>query len=434
MNSNLTYDDYLQRINIQTLLQDAGYALNKRDGLRYPSYVRFDSNGSRIRGDKFIVSANGKCCFQPPQQKLYNVISFIKSFPHLFSDYNAGMSPDQLVNRVCGRLLNCPVKESRATYLQPQRSAKPFDINNYSILHFDPKESETHKRFFPFFKSRKIDLYTQFAFHRHIMLASRELPNGKVLTNLAFPLTLPKDKERTIVGLEERGCPRADGSSGYKGKAEGSNSSEGIWIANLTGKPLEKVDRVLWFESAFDAMSYYQLARKNGELTKGVYVSTGGNPTEKQIKGMLEAAPNALHHLCFDNDPAGRAFAANFAYNPPMEWREYVASLHNPQSLTSGNEDLLPDSVGKLYGKAETLEIEYLSSKSSGLVCKEDLEQIRQEAIEAKNEYSCALTTALPMRGKVVFDFAPEGSKDWNEALVRSESAQEQNTNNGFHR
>ena len=83
-NGELTYDDFLQRLDIQDVLVDAGYHLNKRDGLRYPSYIRTDSNGTRIRGDKFIVTGGGKCCFQPPQQKLYNIISFIKSFPEKF--------------------------------------------------------------------------------------------------------------------------------------------------------------------------------------------------------------------------------------------------------------------------------------------------------------------------------------------------------------
>ena len=36
---DLTYDDFLQRLNIQDVLIDAGYHLNRRDGLRYPSYV-----------------------------------------------------------------------------------------------------------------------------------------------------------------------------------------------------------------------------------------------------------------------------------------------------------------------------------------------------------------------------------------------------------
>lgn len=47
--SELTYEDFKQRINIQEVLQDAGYHLNRKDGIRYPSYVRLDSNGRRIR-------------------------------------------------------------------------------------------------------------------------------------------------------------------------------------------------------------------------------------------------------------------------------------------------------------------------------------------------------------------------------------------------
>ena len=57
----LTYDDFLNRLSIQEVLVDAGYHLNKRDGLRYPSYVRTDSEGRRVRGDKCIVTQNGKC-------------------------------------------------------------------------------------------------------------------------------------------------------------------------------------------------------------------------------------------------------------------------------------------------------------------------------------------------------------------------------------
>ena len=50
MSSELTYDDFLDRLSIQEVLVDAGYHLNKRDGLRYPSYVRTDSEGRRVRG------------------------------------------------------------------------------------------------------------------------------------------------------------------------------------------------------------------------------------------------------------------------------------------------------------------------------------------------------------------------------------------------
>ncbi len=160
-NGDLTYDDFLQRLNIQDILIDAGYHLNKRDGLRYPSYVRMDSEGRRIRGDKFIVMPNGKCCFKAQEQKVYNIISFIKEYPQFFAEYRAGVSPDRLVNLVCNRLLNHPIEERSTRIIQPKRDVKPFDITDYEIHRFNPQDRDTQKKFYPFFKHRGIDLYTQ---------------------------------------------------------------------------------------------------------------------------------------------------------------------------------------------------------------------------------------------------------------------------------
>lgn len=314
-NGDLTYDDFLQRLNIQDVLIDAGYHLNRRDGLRYPAYVRLDNEGRRIRGDKFIVTQQGKCCFHAQQQKVYNIISFIKEHPHFFAEYHAGMSPDRLVNLVCNRLLHIPVTERETRIVQPKRDVKPFQMTDYDIHRFNPQDRETQKKFYPFFKHRGIDLYTQYAFHRDFFLATRHRADGLQFTNLAFPLSLPGNSEQ-IVGLEERGRPRMDGSGSYKGKAEGSNSSEGLWIANLR-EPLDKVGGIAWFESAYDAMAFYQVNREmiksNPDLSrKSIYVSTGGTPTDGQIRGMLTETPAASHFLCFDNDAAGRSFVERF--------------------------------------------------------------------------------------------------------------------------
>lgn len=314
-NGDLTYDDFLQRLNIQDVLIDAGYHLNCRDGLRYPAYVRLDNEGRRIRGDKFIVTQQGKCCFHAQQQKVYNIISFIKEHPHFFAEYHAGMSPDRLVNLVCNRLLHIPVTERETRIVQPKRDVKPFQMTDYDIHRFNPQDRETQKKFYPFFKHRGIDLYTQYAFHRDFFLATRHRADGMQFTNLAFPLSLPGNPEQ-IVGLEERGRPRMDGSGSYKGKAEGSNSSEGMWIANLR-EPLDKVGGIAWFESAYDAMAFYQvnreMIRSNPDLSrKSVYVSTGGTPTDGQVRGMLTETPAASHFLCFDNDAAGRGFVERF--------------------------------------------------------------------------------------------------------------------------
>lgn len=52
--------------------------------------MRVGSDGRRVSGDKFIVTANGKGCFHPPEQKVYSVVSFIIHHPDLFQEYRPG--------------------------------------------------------------------------------------------------------------------------------------------------------------------------------------------------------------------------------------------------------------------------------------------------------------------------------------------------------
>ena len=194
------------------------------------------------------------------------------------------MSPDRLVNLVCNRLLNHPVADRDIRIIQPKRDVKPFDMADYDIHQFNPQDRATQKKFYPFFKHRGIDLYTQYAFHRNFCLATKHREDGMKYTNLAFPLTVPKDTGQ-VVGLEERGRPRMDGSGSYKGKAEGSNSSQGLWIASPAKTTLTEAKHIYWFESAYDAMAYYQLHQANDkDLRKAVFISTGGNPTVEQMR------------------------------------------------------------------------------------------------------------------------------------------------------
>lgn len=324
--AELTYDDFKSRVSIQDVLTDAGYRLNRRDGMRYPSYVRIGSDGNRVRGDKFIVTANGLCCFQPPERKNYNVISFIKEHPDLFAEYRPGMSKDRLVNLVCNRLLNNPMPERRETTERSRRDSVNFNIDNYDVKGFRNEDWESQKQFYPYFKNRGINLDTQRAFSDHFFLATKNRNDGKSYTNLSFPLTLASFPGKEIVGLEERSRPNAEGKTAYKGMAAGSNAAEGLWIARLEGhrsdmgytKPISAAEDVYWFESAFDAMAFYQIAkadRKTGyhDYGNAVYVSTGGSPSNRQFSTMIKATPNAIHHLCFDRDRAGQIFAVNFA-------------------------------------------------------------------------------------------------------------------------
>lgn len=312
--SELTYEDFKSRLSIKTVLEDAGYHFNRRDGLRYPSYVRFDGNGKRVHGDKFIVTSNGLCCFQPPEQRRYNVISFVKEHPDLFDDYKPGMDLNRLVNLVCNRLLNNPTVYTQYD-IKENRPEQVFDESAYEILRYDVDNWDSRKRFYPYFKDRGLDLKTQAAFAPHFVLAKNiGRKDGKQYTNLSFLFRIPGN-ENKIVGFEERGRVRQDipDAKTHKGKASGTNSVEGLWYANLSGKPMAEAERVLWFESAYDAMAYYQIHRNKGDDTEGVYASTGGSPGEKQFSGLIAACPKAVHHLCFDRDRPGQMYACTFA-------------------------------------------------------------------------------------------------------------------------
>ena len=191
MNEEQKFEDYRNRLNIRDVLTDAGYTLHKRDGLRYPAYVRLDNDGRRIRGDKFIVMPNKNCCFQPPTIKLYSVTSFIWEHPNLFPEYNQGMKESALVHKVCQRLLNIPVEQRNQNVLAPTRDAKPFNIKDYKIERFHPDEADSQKPFYAFFKSRGIDFATRCAFHRNFFLASKAADNGASYKNLSFPMYIP---------------------------------------------------------------------------------------------------------------------------------------------------------------------------------------------------------------------------------------------------
>lgn len=448
MSSNgLTYDDFLNRLGIQDVLLDAGYHLNKRDGLRYPSYVRIDSDGRRVRGDKFIVTQNGKCCFQPPQQKVYNVISFIKEHPELFTENKSGVSADRLVNLVCNRLLNQPVEDRSARITEPRKDSKPFSLNDYDIHKFNPQDRETQKRFYPFFKFRGIDLYTQYAFHRHFCLTTKHRPDGLSFANLSFPLVLPKEPDKTV-GFEERGRPKMDGSGGYKGKAEGSNSSEGLWIASPGGTGLKEAKSVYVFESAYDAMAFYQLRMgqdtgRQRDFRSAVYVSTGGNPGVGQMQGLINAAPQATFHLGFDNDMAGKQFAANFEdiarktgpVSPdriPADMRPFIESFDKSLRTTKDLFDIedeqyaaLPKPLQELYRKYDSAMEEAMEYHYSPLVCKEDKQEAADTMNKTYRDFKTALLERLHLQDgqdlspvEIVREIPSKVYKDFNDELL----------------
>ena len=433
----LTHDDFLQRLDIRDVLLDAGYRQNRRFGLRLSSFIRTDSEGKRIRGDKFVITQHGKCCCQPPRQKEYNVVSFIKEHPHLFAEYHEGINPDRLVELVCYRLLHYPIPEQETRTGQPQRDTRPFDIADYNIQKFDPQDRGTQEKFAPYFEKRGIDLCTQQTFHRDFCLATRHSEDGQRRTCLAFPMTLPEDADK-IVGFEKRGHAYTDGNSSYDDMTEGNHSGEGVWIASPARTALSEAKHIYWFESASEAMAYYQLHQaKNQELRKAVFVSTGGEPTEKQMRGVLELTIPARQHICFDTDLAGMDFTRNLIHamyrtvrasiEETPERKPYLDSIPDRDDLDGGNIGLLPEALQKSCERSEAEHEKALSMRMDNRHSPAEIRKQEEIARKCYVEFREGLREFLGSAGDFTFTREqPEyPHKDWNALLLAEIARQE---------
>ena len=440
MTDEQTFENYRNRLDIRDVLEDAGY----------PAYVRLDSDGRRISGDKYLVSPGRNCCFQPPTIKLYSVTSFIWEHPDLFSEYKQGVKESALVHKVCQRLLNMPVEQTKRRVFDPVRDGKPFDMKDYQVQHFHPNDFDSQKPFYVFFKSRGIDFATRCAFHDSFVLATKTDKDGSIYKNLSFPMHIPGQPDR-CVGFEERGYPRKDGTA-RKGMAAGSNASEGIWMASPKGTDLKDAKHVFIFESAYDAMSFYQLRMKQKsvldyqgrrELKSAVFVSTGGNPSYGQIHGLITHAPNATFHLAFDNDMAGKQFADNFeeiarAMSPvatdkvAVEMKPFIESLPKPLETTKDllaiddeQYDELPKPLRELYLKYDSAREEALEYHYSPFLCQEDKQDAADKMNLAYKEFKDALFEKLNVKEgqslqpvKTIREAPSEAYKDFNDELL----------------
>ena len=208
------------------------------------------------------------------------------------------------------------------------------------------------------------------------------------------------------------------------------------------------------------------------ELNKAIFVSTGGNPSLGQMRGMIDATHQANHHLGFDRDKVGQTFAINFAMTRAdrtfnshigtngnlvvvdttdgykrteinlkefcfpkamealgighiMKYNEmatYLKSLSDSQNIFSGDCDLLPYPVSSAYAKYESSWQELQSSKQSGLVCKEELDELRQETVKYADDYHVVLKKAFEeykrQGGQTTYNPCEQGFKDWNDQLL----------------
>lgn len=213
----------------------------------------------------------------------------------------SGSNEWKRIGNVLSRLANepLPMTEDDRT-LSEARVAKEFDKARYKAEEFKLSmgvpgiiaargiDADTFGTFLPFV-TKLYDLENQ----------------GYKGYNVGFPYTEPGDVR--IQGYEIRG------NGGYKSKAAGTNSSSAAWIADFSDGMPGSVRHVFFFESAFDAMGFYQHNSAKLELSRSVFVSVGGQMSDDQIKNIMRYYPNAMAIDCYDNDLSGKIYGLRTA-------------------------------------------------------------------------------------------------------------------------
>ena len=85
--------------------------------------------------------------------------------------------------------------------------------------------------------------------------------------------------------------------------AAGGDASSSVW-----GVYSRKVDRIFIFESAIDAMSFYELYKDKQTFQHTALVSTGGGLSGNQITNLIKTYNPQEIVCCFDNDKQGTRY------------------------------------------------------------------------------------------------------------------------------
>lgn len=294
---NMSKFDFIKELKSKVGVDDIafalGYRLDKKAGVgKYFEMVL--GNGSSIQ-DKLIIrntSDKSSQTYFRRDGSTGDVITLIRDNINHFNV--SGKNEWDTVTRVMAQYANMPIETRNEEYesiksgqkhkvFDPSRyDIKPIDLNNVPKLlelrGFDKRTIETFSPFIGRIKDNENKAYSGY--------------------NIGFPYT----DEQGVTGYEIRGY------GGFKSKASGTDSSKALWVADLTNGCTSMVNNVYLFESAFDAMAFYQMNREKLSRDTAL-VSVGGTFSDKQIMSVMHRFPNARLNDCFDNDIAGRVNA-----------------------------------------------------------------------------------------------------------------------------
>lgn len=222
-----------------------GYRLDRKAGVgRYIELVL--GSGSEKRDTLIISNPHNKAAqtFFRRDGSKGDVVTLIRE--NLDSFFVSGTDEWQKIAKVMVRFANMPEPEYRENreLVKAAKVTLHFDASRYEVKPIDMEKMPL------LYSQRGLSSETVKDLSPYLILL-RDKQNDKFDGyNVAFPYT---DKGDKVKGYEIRGF------GGYKSKAAGTDSSTAAWVADLSGGNREAVTSVFFFESAFDAMAFYQI-------------------------------------------------------------------------------------------------------------------------------------------------------------------------------
>ena len=352
------------RVGVDDIAYALGYRLDRKAGVG--KYIELVLGDSRDKRDTIIVSNHRDKALQVyfrRDGRRGDVVTLIRE--NLNSFVVSGKNDWQKVAKVMARFANIPEPEFREDreYVSSAQVKRVFDPSRYEV------KPVNQERMPKIFSQRGISDETVRIFSPFLSLIRDTKNENFDGYNIGFPYTESTDVG--IKGYEIRGM------SGYKSKAAGTNSSTASWVADLSGGNSEAVKSVFFFESAFDAMAFYQINR--ARLDKGIaLVSLGGTFSDGQITKAMERFPNAKAFDCFDNDVAGRIYGLRL-----------MALVENfPIKITKTDGGLKVEAKGKSF------------------------------SVDPDNPLTAQVDRNISIRHKMGQWTPPKSFKDWNDCLM----------------
>lgn len=288
-----TFDEYKEKVSIMQVAEYLGYTYDKTKGKTELTYNKKDESGKIL--DQIVISNPNDPRNQHYFDRNYkggDLINFIRNHLNDFANLTNQANNEWVkVNIIASHFANIPYTPKMETIQKSQ--SEPKELNRDRYVETTPKV----ENLMYLTRERMISPTTVEKFLPFITLIQDKESKGNYV-NIGFPYHKPGNDETTNFEIRNHG---------YKGMAAGGDKENSVWIAtNAENK--NQVKNVIFFESAIDAMSFYELKKGYYKLADTAFVSVGGYVSHNQIENTLKQFPNARVSTGFDNDINGKLY------------------------------------------------------------------------------------------------------------------------------